>query len=140
VTRAIARAALAGRLLLYAAGCTDVVNAGTVINAQTIDAADTAPPADGARPLEEICTSTGGHVEVRSCCGHDDFAPLCWNDSCCGIGAPGGVMKEVRACVCPQRFCFSPTPSPGFHAGCNYQEMSSSRADGATDGTARDGG
>jgi hypothetical protein len=138
---AIACAMAAASLLLYAAGCTDVVNAGTVIRAQTVDAGDTSPPADGSRTLEEICTSTGGHVEVRGCCGNNDFAPLCWNDSCCGLAAPGGVMKDVRLCICPQRLCFSPTPPlPGFNAGCNYQEMSSPRSDGATDGAARDEG
>jgi len=140
VAAGVVRAVAAACWLLLAAACSDVVNAGTVLSAQTVDAADLAPAADQSRTLEEICTSTGGHVEVRTCCGTSDFDRLCWNDTCCGVGAPGGVMKDVHLCVCPQLSCFSRTPPlPGFRAGCNYEEMSNPRPDGATDGAARDG-
>lgn len=131
VTTAVARAAAAA-LLLAAAGCTDVVNAGKIVAPQTVDAADTAsPPVDGAKTVEEICTSTGGHVEVHACCNTADFAPLCFHGLCCDVGAPV-PLQDVKLCVCPVHYCFSPTArGPGTRAGCYPEVMSTDPPDGS---------
>ncbi|HET6284527.1 MAG TPA: hypothetical protein VFH73_26460 [Polyangia bacterium] len=107
------------------AGCTNVVDAGTVVTTpQTFDASS-----DPVRLTpEELCTRTGGTVETRMCCGGTgDFPRMCWDQSCsCNVGTPNVTMGMARLCICPRNKCFMPI-SDGVMStldkGCNAQVM-----------------
>ncbi|HET7373721.1 MAG TPA: hypothetical protein VFJ20_10055 [Gemmatimonadaceae bacterium] len=52
------------------------------------------------------CTSTGGTIEMRSCCSSsNDFPDLCLTGAC---GCSPQNSKMIQVCACPQGKCYKP--------------------------------
>jgi hypothetical protein len=115
-----------------AGGCTNVVNAGTVVaSPQALDASsDPLRAPDRSLSPEELCTTTGGKIETRTCCDSTkDFASFCWNSSCfpC-VMEPSQPTRMARLCICPMTECFTVT---AFPMGCAVRVGAPSTGDAA---------
>lgn len=68
---------------------------------------------------EDLCTTTGGTVDVTSCCGTaSDFPNLCGDANICPC-PPGGNASNKTVCSCPEGSCFHDI------AGCVTDETAS---------------